>query len=203
MARVGGRNAFIAWVVGIGCAATLGALAFLAVPLLPSSVSWLGGTVGGSADGETTAPAAEGPEGDPTGAPTACDQLYGQALWAELRFADGAVLTPSQDAPTTTAAALVSALQPQVQMTCSWNADAGSVTTTVATVATDAGAIAASALPAAGFDCEAREERMRCTRADGDLVETIEAGGGLWVSTSESTWHPSGLADRVADQVWR
>lgn len=200
MARVGGRNAFIAWVVGIGCAATLGALAFLAVPLLPASVSWFGGTVGGN--GEATAPVAGGSEADPTGAPTECDQLYGEALWAALRFSDGAILTPSQDAPTTTATALVGALQPQVQLTCAWNASAGTVSTTVATVATDAGAIAASALPASGFTCEAREERTRCSRTDGDLAETIEAGGGLWVSTSETGWHPAGLADRVADRVW-
>lgn len=199
MARVGGRNAFIAWVVGIGCAATLGALAFLALPLLPASVSWVGATV----DRPTEQPVAADPlGGNEGGTPAECDQLYGEALWASLRFSDGAVLTPSKDAPTTTATALVSALQPQVQLTCSWKADAGTVATTFATVATDAGAIAASALPGSGFACEAREERTRCTRTDGDLTETIETGGGLWLSTSETTWHPAGYTDNVAAQLW-
>lgn len=199
MARVGGRNAFIAWVVGIGCAAILGVLAFLAVPLLPASVSWVGNVV----ERPTSQPAADDvQETAPEGTIAECDQLYGEALWAALRFEDGAVLTPSTDAPTTTAAALVSALQPQVQLTCSWTAEIGSVTTTLATVATDAGAIAASALPASGFTCEAIEDRTRCARTDGDLTETIEAGGGLWVSTSESAWHPAGYTARVADRVW-
>ena len=65
-----------------------------------------------------------------------------------------------------------------------------------------AGAIAAAALPAAGFACEAREDRTRCTRTDGDVVETIEAGGGLWLSTSETGWHPAGYADATAARVW-
>lgn len=198
MARVGGRNAFIAWVVGIGCAAILGALAFLAVPLLPASVSWIGDTV----DRPTSPPTVAAPDAD-SGMPTECDDLYGEALWASLRFSEGAILTPSVDAPTTTATALVDALQPQVQLTCAWYADAGTVTTTVATVATDAGAIAASALPASGFTCETREDRTRCTRTDGELTETIESGGGLWVSSSETGWHPAGLMDRVSDRVWR
>lgn len=199
MARVGGRNAFIAWVVGIGCAATLGALAFLAVPLLPASMSWVENTV----DRPTTQPVADdGAQSETAGTPTECDQLYGEALWALLRFEDGAVQTPSTDAPTTTATALVSALQPQVLLTCSWTAEVGTVTTTVATVATDAGAIAASALPASGFACETIADRTRCARTDGDLTETVEAGGGLWVSSSESGWHPAGYTSRVADRVW-
>ena len=73
------------------------------------------------------------------------------------------------------------------------------MTTTLAAVPTDAGAIAAAALPGTGFECADVAERTRCTRIDGDLTETIEAGGGLWLSTSESAWHPSGYASRTAD----
>ncbi|WP_292831682.1 hypothetical protein [Microbacterium sp.] len=199
MARVGGRNAYIAWVVGIGCAATLGALAILAAPLLPASVSWMGTALGVP----TAHPVAVEPADGAGAAPTECDQLYGEALWASLRFSAGADLTSSQDPPTTTAAALVGALQPQVRVTCFWTAAGGTVVTTLATVVTDAGALAASALPASGFTCEAHGERSRCTRSDGDLTETIEAGEGLWVSTSERGWHPDGYASSVADQVWR
>lgn len=214
MARVGGRNAAFAWVVGVGCLAILGVLAALAAPMIPASVAWFGGAVenargtalepGGAEDGAgdavpTSAPVAAGDAG---AMPTECPQLYDEALWATMRFTPGAVLTPSKDAPATTASALVAALSPQVQLTCFWHADAGTVSTTLATVPPDAGAIAVAALPATGFACETQDERTRCTRTDGDLIETIEAGGGLWLSTSEDAWHPSEYVRRTGDRVW-
>lgn len=198
MARIGGRNALFAWVVGIGCAATVGALAYLAIPMIPASVSWVGGAVQGPA---TSTPVAAADD-EAAGVPTDCAGLYDEALWAALRFTRGAVLTPSTDAPTTTAGQLVTALQPQVTFTCFWHADAGSVSTTLATVPTDAGPLAAAALPAAGFSCTTEKERTRCSRTDGDLTETIEAGGGLWLSTSENAWHPSDYVTRTAKRVW-
>lgn len=203
MARVGGRNAAFAWVVGVGCLAILGVLAALALPLIPASMTWFGTTVdtaqGTSQTPPTSAPVAAGEEG---ALPTECPALYDEALWATMRFTRGAVLTPSKDAPVTTATALVSALSPDVQLTCFWHADAGTVSTTLATVPPDAGAIAAAALPGSGFTCESVDERTRCTRTDGDLTETIEAGGGLWLSTSESAWHPAGYVSRTGDRIW-
>ena len=203
MARVGGRNAAFAWVVGVGCLAVLGVLAALALPLIPASMTWFGTTVdtaqGTSQTAPTSAPVAAGEEG---ALPTECPALYDEALWATMRFTRGAVLTPSKDAPVTTATALVSALSPDVQLTCFWHADAGTVSTTLATVPPDAGAIAAAALPGSGFTCESVDERTRCTRTDGDLTETIEAGGGLWLSTSESAWHPAGYVSRTGDRIW-
>lgn len=203
MARVGGRNAAFAWVVGVGCLAILGVLAALALPLIPASMTWFGTTVdtaqGTSQTAPTSAPVAAGEEG---ALPTECPALYDEALWATMRFTRGAVLTPSKDASVTTATALVSALSPDVQLTCFWHADAGTVSTTLATVPPDAGAIAAAALPGSGFTCESVDERTRCTRTDGDLTETIEAGGGLWLSTSESAWHPAGYVSRTGDRIW-
>ncbi|GEB95534.1 hypothetical protein [Microbacterium lacticum] len=203
MARVGGRNAAFAWVVGVGCLAILGVLAALALPLIPASMTWFGTTVdtaqGTSQTAPTSAPVAAGEEG---ALPTECPALYDEALWATMRFTRGAVLTPSKDAPVTTATALVSALSPDVQLTCFWHADAGTVSTTLATVPPDAGAIAAASLPGSGFTCESVDERTRCTRTDGDLTETIEAGGGLWLSTSESAWHPAGYVSRTGDRIW-
>ena len=203
MARVGGRNAAFAWVVGVGCLAILGVLAALALPLIPASMTWFGTTVdtaqGTSQTAPTSAPVAAGEEG---ALPTECPALYDEALWATMRFTRGAVLTPSKDAPVTTATALVSALSPDVQLTCFWHADAGTVSTTLATVPPDAGAIAAAALPGSGFTCESVDERTRCTRTDGELTETIEAGGGLWLSTSESAWHPAGYVSRTGDRIW-
>ena len=203
MARVGGRNAAFAWVVGVGCLAILGVLAALALPLIPASMTWFGTTVdtaqGTSQTAPTSAPVAAGEEG---ALPTECPALYDEALWATMRFTRGAVMTPSKDAPVTTATALVSALSPDVQLTCFWHADAGTVSTTLATVPPDAGAIVAAALPGSGFTCESVDERTRCTRTDGDLTETIEAGGGLWLSTSESAWHPAGYVSRTGDRIW-
>jgi len=189
----------MAWTAGLGCAAVVGVLAVLALPMVPASMTWIDGTVNRPA--ETSAAVAAGDE-TVAGPPTACEQLYDDALWATLRFTEGAVMTPSTDAPTTTASALVSALQPQVTMTCAWHSDLGEVSTTLATVPTDAGAIAAAALPGTGFACAADGERTRCTRTDGDIIETIDAGGGLWLSTSESAWHPAEYVRRTADRVW-
>ncbi|KXZ61944.1 hypothetical protein Mlaev_00035 [Microbacterium laevaniformans] len=202
MARVGGRNAAFAWVVGVACAATVGVLAFLAIPMIPASVSWLGDAAGRSS---TSTPAAEatGKAASVDGVPARCADLYDEALDATLTFAPGAAgLTASSDAPMTTATQLVDALRPQVVFTCTWRADAGTVTTTLADVPTDAGPIAAAALPAAGFTCSSQGERTRCTRTDGDLTETIEAGGGRWLSTSERGWHPSDYVSRIAKRVW-
>ncbi len=199
MAKVGGRNAAFAWIVGLVCLGIVGVLAFLALPLIPATVAWVGDTV----NRPTSAPDAGGSGGDAeAGVPTECAGLYDSALWATMRFAPGSVLTPSADAPVSTATALVQALQPQVLFTCAWHAEAGAVSTTLATVPTDAGAIAAAALPGAGFACEADGDRTRCTRTDGDLVETIEAGGGLWLSTSEQAWHPAEYVRRTGDRVW-
>lgn len=202
MARVGGRNAAFAWVVGLACAATVGVLAVLAIPMIPASVSWLGSAAGRPA---TSTPAAEstGQAAPLDGIPTRCADLYDAALDATLTFAPGAAgLTTSSDAPTTTATPLVDALRPQVVFTCAWRADAGTVTTTLANVPADAGPIAAAALPAAGFTCSSQAERTRCTRTDGDLTETIEAGGGRWLSTSETGWHPTDYVTRTAKRVW-
>lgn len=196
MARVGGRNAFIAWVVGLGCAAVVVALAYLALPLLPATVDWVAQQAG-----EPSGAAGVDDELAPT-EPTECRELYVDALWSALVWAPGSELAPSIDPPTTTATDVVEALGPEVRMTCSWTSDNGEIHTTVAAVATDAGAIATSALPSLGFDCAGRDGRVRCTREDGDLVETIETGGGLWLSTSQTGWYPSDYTRRTADRVF-
>ncbi len=188
----------LAWIAGIFCAGILLALAWLAIPLLPASFGWVASSVGGgSATATDAAPA------DATGVPTECRQLYDNALWASLTWETDSILVPSTDPPVTTAVALTEALAPAVTLTCTWTSATGTVSTTLATVGTDAGQIAATALPSAGFACEQIGDRQRCTRTDGELVETIEAGGGLWVSTSSTTWHPSNYAGRVAKAVWK
>lgn len=194
MARVGGRNAGFAWFVGVVSAAIVVTLIVLAVPMFPAASRWVA-----EASGASAAPEASAGIG---AAPLACRDLYSEAAWAGLRWTDGAELVPSTDPPITTATDVVAALEPQVELTCTWTSDLGEISTTVATVPTDAGAIATAALPALGFDCAGDDDRVRCTRTDGDLVETIDTGGGRWVSTSQQGWHPSRYTDGVARAVW-
>lgn len=181
-----------AWIVGVICAGIVGTLAVLAIPLLSSSLSWLSNP-GAAATG---APADEGD------GPSGCRGLYTEPLWASLQYEPGSQLTSTTDAPVTTATALVEALAPAVRFTCTWTADIGSISTTVGEVGTDAGSIAASALPAQGFSCTESAGRTMCSRTDGELVETIESGGGVWVSTSQTAWHPPRYAGRVGDAVF-
>lgn len=192
MARVGGRNAAFAWIVGIACAATVAALAFLALPLLPAVTGWVDRTFGSGAPAEAT---------DADGA-TECADLYPEPLWASLRLAAGSGPAASAEAPVTTATDFVAALAPAVQITCAWSSEAGTISTTLAAVAPDAGALAVSALPGAGFACADASGRVRCTRADGESIETIELGEGRWLSTTETGWHPEAYASRAADRVW-
>ncbi|CAL4860867.1 hypothetical protein [Microbacterium sp. MM2322] len=199
MARVGGRNAGFAWFVGIVSAAVVVTLLVLAAPMFPAATQWIA-QAGGSAQraGDPDDPAATA---DATSTPLQCRDLYNEAAWAGLRWTDGAELTPSMDPPVTSAADFVTALDPDVTVTCRWTSDKGEISTTVATVPTDAGAIAAASLPGQGFEC-VEDDRIRCTRTAKDLIETIEAGGGLWVSTSQEKWHPKRYADGVAASVW-
>jgi len=181
----------------------------LAAPLFPAASGWMVDAVGQvqrAIDPDAVEPvdAAEPVDqpADAVGVPAQCRDLYDNAMWAALRFTDGAELTSSADAPVFDAPALVEALAPQVSLTCRWTSDAGTVSTTIATVPTDAGAIAAAALPSDGFACAAEADRMLCTRTEGDILETLEAGGGVWLSTSQDAWHPTSYAARVADAVW-
>ena len=195
MARVAGRNAVFAWFVGIVSAAVVVTLLVLAAPMFPAATGWISAATGAS-------PRAGDADADAGAAPLGCRDLYDQASWALLSTTDGSEVAASTDAPVSTATDLVAALEPSVTLTCTWRSDAGEISTTVATVPTDAGAIAAASLPDVGFDCAEDEGRTRCARTDSDLIETIEAGAGLWLSTSQQTWHPQGYAEGVADAVW-
>lgn len=191
VSRIGGRNVVFAWIVGGVCAVVVGALAILTLPLVTTGLGLVGG--GGGAGAGTTE-TAEGP--------TQCRDLYSDPLWASLQYAPGSELVGSDDPPVSTASDLVAALAPEVRFTCTWTSSTGSISTTVADVGTDAGSIAASALPALGFSCSENGERTLCSRTDAELIETIEAGGGHWVSTSQQSWHPERYASRVGDPVF-
>ena len=193
MAGVGGRNAGFAWFVGVVSAAIVVTLLVLAVPMFPAASRWISEAAGVP---QPTASAAA------TSATVGCRDLYNEAAWAGLRWTEGAEMVASTDAPVSTASDLVAALEPQVLVTCTWTSGRGEISTTVATVPPDAGAIATAALPPLGFECAPEGDRVRCSRTEGDLLETIEAGGGQWVSTSQQAWHPTQYADGVAAAYW-
>ena len=197
-----------AWLVGIVCAGVVAALGFLAQPLLPHTGSWIAAGLG-SLTGTDAATAPDDPDtareatpDAPVGATDRCRDLYADALWTTLRMAGGAELTASTDAPALSAPELVDALAPQPTVTCAWASDRGSIATTVATVPPDAAAIAEASLSGSGFACESHRDRMRCTRSDGALTETVEIGGGVWLSSVQEGWHPAGYSERTAERVW-
>lgn len=188
----------MAWVVGIACAAVVGALVWLAAPLLPASLQFVDQQV----NPPTSGPAAGDGGEVATGEPVECRDLYVDALWASLAWTEDAVLTPSADRPATSATGLVDALSPAVRFTCAWTSASGAISTTLADVPADAGAIARTALPALGFACSDVGDRVRCVLDADGRVETIEAGGGRWLSSVQDGWHPAQYASRVADRVW-
>lgn len=131
MARVAGRNRWIAVPVGILCAAVVGALVWLAAPMIPVSVAWVGDTLRDASarqaaaldreDGEVRRALAEGG--------VDCRAAYPDSLWSELTWRGGSLLDQSTDAPPTGADALIDALGPDVVVTCAWRSDAGAITT--------------------------------------------------------------------------
>lgn len=189
-----------AWFVGIVSAAVVVTLLVLAAPMFPAATGWISEAAGtAQRAGE---PDAAAPAPDASQRPLRCRDLYNEASWAVLTLAEGSEVTASTEDPASTATALMAALEPSVVLTCRWTSDEGEISTTVATVPTDAGAVAAGSLPGIGFECADDQGRTSCARSDGELIETIEADGGLWLSTSQRRWHPEGYADRVADALW-
>jgi len=198
MARVGGRNTLFAWGVGLVCAGIVGALVWLAAPLVPAGLAFL--------EDRTSPPTSEPVAGDgeevADAAPSECRDLYSDSLWSSLVWADDSVLTPSEDAPEISAQGFADALAPAVRLTCTWTSAEGDISTTLASVASDAGAIAKTALPSLGYSCTSVAQRTRCTLdADGRL-ETIEAGGGVWLSSVLDRWRPARYVDETAERVW-
>lgn len=189
---MGGRSPVFAWTVGVLCAATVATLAVLAVPVIPALTGWAASALGAGGAG------AEAPAERPIG----CRDLHEGPLWAVLDLAPGSTLAASTDAPVTSATALVEALGPSVRLTCTWTADAGELSATVADVPPDAGAVAVAALPGAGFTCREAGERIRCDRMAEGVLETIEVGEGRWLSTTQAQWHPTGYAERVAERAF-
>jgi len=203
VARISGRNLWIAIPAGMLCAAVVGALAYLAVPMLTPAASW----VGAMAYNITHLPAPAVEEGTAgtfaTTEGSDCRALYPDPLWSELVWTPEVLLSQTAAAPAEVDPALAEALQPEVRVSCTWRAPGErSISTTVAEVAADAVPVAAASLTAAGYRCE-QSGSLRCVRTSGAVVQEDIMRDGLWISSVETSWHPEDYSGRIAAHVWR
>lgn len=202
MARVGGRNVWIAVPVGALCAGVVGILAFLAQPMLPHAAAWVGETLRTATT--HTAPTPKPPTVDTfaTAVGSDCRSLYPDGLWADLTWTPEARLAQDQSPPVLQEESVTAALAPSVRVTCTWKAEADrSITTTVAEVGADAEAVAQTALSVSGFACETTTW-LQCVRERDGVTEVHLLRGGLWISTVERAWHPEEYSARIAAHVW-
>ncbi len=203
MARIGGRNNWLAVPAGLLCVAIVAGLVYLAVPMVPVSLAWAGDTLR-----TATAPRPEAPA-RPTPAQSAavgmidCRDLYPDSLWSELTWKGGVLLSQSAAPPATAVTSLMDALVPTVRVTCDWRLrQGGRIVTTLAAVAADAGALVHAALRGQGYICAADDAAVSCRRERGDVIEEHAVRGGLWLSSVETRWHPDEYGARVEAYVW-
>jgi hypothetical protein len=203
MARIGGRNRWIAVPAGVLCAAVVGALLWLSLPMLPVAVAWVGDTLRSA-----TAPQ---PEATPVQTPALaaaeggavdCRTLYADDLWNELTWHPGSLLNQSKTASTTAARAFADAAAADVLVTCTWRFATGGIVTTLSKVDPDMGMIAEAALAADGFSCRSAGDATVCSRTHGEVHEEHTLRGGLWLASVETQWHPEDYGKRLDRSVW-
>ena len=203
MARIGGRNLWLAWPVGLVCAGVVGALAWLAAPALPATVGFVGDTLRSATS--TPQAAAAGPLSTVAldlAHDLDCRKVYPPQLWGELAWTPDSLLAQTHAAPATAVTALVDALQPTVRVTCGWRAPRGTIVTTLSVVGTDAAAVAEAALTGQGFACEQFGAGVTCRRSSGGVLEEQAVRDGLWLASVETGWHPEHYGSRLAAFVW-
>lgn len=203
MARIGGRNAWIAVPAGILCAAVVGTLVWLSLPMLPVTVAWVGDTLRNATAPEPRATPRETPaQTAADGGAIDCRTLYSDDLWNELTWRAGSLLGQSQVPPATTATSFADAAAPQVLVTCTWRFETGGIVTTLAKVDTAASSIAEAALSGEGFACEVAGGATVCTRTQGGVREEHTLRDGLWLVSVETQWHPEDYGSRLDRSVW-
>lgn len=203
MARIGGRNLWLAWPVGLLCAGVVGVLAWLAAPAVPATVGFVGDTLRSA----TSAPqaAAAGPVSAVAldlAHDLDCRDIYPTQLWGELAWTPDSLLAQTHAAPATSVTALVDALQPTVRVTCGWRASRGTIVSTLSVVGTDASTVAEAALVGQGFACEPFGAGVACRRSAGGVVEEQVVRDGLWLASVETGWIPQAYGGRLAAFVW-
>jgi hypothetical protein len=202
MARVGGRNRWIAAPAGLICLAVVAALVWLSLPMAPVVVAWVQTTfqqVAANPFGTVSTP-------DPSERPAAeavdCRDLYPNALWIELTWRGDALLTQDFTPPATAATTVVDALAPTVRLSCRWRYDGEQISTTLARVSADAGPVAEAGLTAQGFACTTTDALLTCSKVEGRVLEEHAIGAGLWLASVETGWHPEGYGSQLAAHVW-
>lgn len=196
MARIGGRSLWLAWPAGLLCAVAVGALVALAVPGVPTAVTFVGDTLRAAT---TTVAVEEPPAPEPAGD---CRHLYSQPLWSSLVWSPEALLWQRHTAPLSTPEA-VAAASPAVVVTCHWRGVNGRfVETTVSTVSAEGAAAAATTLAGQGFTCASADGAVHCERTAGDVVEVHDLRGDRWVSSTLTGWMPPDYAAVVASHAF-
>ncbi|MFG6503215.1 hypothetical protein [Microbacterium sp. P05] len=199
MARVGGRSAWIAWPVAVICAAVVGALVWLAVPGIPSAVSFVGDTLRAAT---TSLPAVDDADAASTAPATDCRDLYPDELWSQLVWTPKVLLSQNAALPATTTS-LAQTLAPTVVFTCTWRTEDGrSISTTYAQVADGSAAAAQAALTSEGFACGLDGARVHCERGAGAVTEIHDLLGTAWLSSVMTDWMPEGYAAQTASRVF-
>ncbi|BDV29690.1 hypothetical protein [Microbacterium terricola] len=203
MARIGGRNTWLAFPASLLCAAIVAALLWLSLPMMPVAVAWVGDSLRSATARAEASPATEATGGVvDAGGGLDCRDLYPDDLWVELVWTPQALLAQTTAPPATGVAALTDALAPVVERTCTWNADKGTVTSTLAQVGADAITVADAALRGQGFACTQADGGLECSRTEGDVIEEHTIRAGLWLSSVETSWHPEDYGSRLAAFVW-
>lgn len=204
MARIGGRSTWLAVPVGLVCAAIVAALVWLALPMVPVAITWAGDSLR-TATAPRPLPAAQPTPAELAASSSAidCRRIYPDALWGELTWRRGALLSQTVGPPATQVTAVAEALASTPRVTCSWRLETGGgIVTSLAAVADGAAELADAALRGAGFSCTTSDGVLRCRRVSGHVIEENTVRAGLWLSSVETSWHPEEYGDRVEAQVW-
>jgi hypothetical protein len=205
MARIGGRNLWIAVPAGLMCGAVVVTLVWLALPMVPASIAWVGDTLRAVTSRPLAAPR-DGPGRSPVAFDDEleCNAMYPPDLWTELVWTPDALLSQTRSEPATSVPAVFDALAPTVRLTCSWRARAGAMTlsTTLTRVPADAARIVDAALRGAGFSCAEIDEVLTCARTAGEVVEEHTVRDGFWLSSVETGWHPEDYGSRIAAHLF-
>ncbi|MFE5407362.1 hypothetical protein [Microbacterium sp. NPDC056569] len=203
MARIGGRNSWIAVPAGMVCAAVVASLVWLALPMVPVTIAWIGDTLRSATAPRPDASPAQTPARTAAeGGAVDCRTLYADDLWNELMWRPGSFLDQSAAAPATSSAAFADAAAPEVLVTCTWRFDAGGIVTSLSKVDADAASIAEAALAADGFACRTADDATVCDRTRGAVLEEHTLRDGLWLVSVETDWHPDGYGPRLDRTVW-
>lgn len=198
MARIAGRNSWIAIPVGVICGAVVAALVWFSLPMVPVSAAWIGATAHRALT-EPLFPTAEPRASVAVDEILDCHDLYPEGVWAELLWRGDGLLSQTAAPPATSAATVAEALAPVPRLTCGWIfPDGTSIVSTLSNVGADAAAIAEAGFEGEGFACESDAGALHCTVSRDGTVEDQTLRGDLWLSSVVVGWQPDDYATRLA-----